>query len=472
MARMLGAQGQAYLLVQPSVYQEKNKSQRGDDEDIQYVKDVEEALRRWIETDECRREVQDEYFFNPLEREGTSCFRNRSCIFLTSGERLLSAPTGDCCDNCVRRLREGVNDDPEIVEQAQCATGPTHTPHQRSPSPAVADRPQRVQEEADGDDDENVSRKTRRGALRKAATDALTGWRLNTHRRWYLDSNFSLLGLMPDTVLTSFVSNPQWTTLDDIPVSTPAGRWWGLDDHGHEVLLVLKRVDDEYDAEEKRKKLEKKRTEAEERAKRQAEKDAAKAASEREKNRERERKQAERDRKRAEKAAADAEKARKKQEKEFARKWKAVVQGVRSRPTHKRWFTDRNARRDLLKQIASAASIASRAREYRLRAARLAAYNARSLSNTVMAFLPRWRALVIRRKAIHAVNSHTHAPRLRATSPASTSPSTVHDVQQVCFDFLKCLLYLLMLPTGYATCTVCIFIEGSCIAILRCTQVY
>lgn len=69
-ARRLGSHGRVYLLVQPSVHQEKNKSQRDEYDEVEYVKEIEEAMRQWIETDGCRREVQDEYFNNPLEREG------------------------------------------------------------------------------------------------------------------------------------------------------------------------------------------------------------------------------------------------------------------------------------------------------------------------------------------------------------------------------------------------------------------
>ncbi|KAJ7259071.1 P-loop containing nucleoside triphosphate hydrolase protein [Mycena rebaudengoi] len=44
-----------------------------------YRKDVEEGLREWIETEECRRDVTDEYFDSGLARQ---------------------PPTGICCDNC------------------------------------------------------------------------------------------------------------------------------------------------------------------------------------------------------------------------------------------------------------------------------------------------------------------------------------------------------------------------------------
>ena len=60
----------AYLLVQPSVFQEvKRKNAEGEDA-MEYKKTVEDALREWVETDSCRRDVVDKWFNNPGPREG------------------------------------------------------------------------------------------------------------------------------------------------------------------------------------------------------------------------------------------------------------------------------------------------------------------------------------------------------------------------------------------------------------------
>jgi len=58
----------AVLLVQPTVFQERGRTTRKPSDVIVYVKDVEEGLRRWIETKGCRRDVADEYFDNPPSR--------------------------------------------------------------------------------------------------------------------------------------------------------------------------------------------------------------------------------------------------------------------------------------------------------------------------------------------------------------------------------------------------------------------
>jgi superfamily II DNA helicase RecQ len=63
----------AILLVQPSVFQEvktKNGVPIPESEGTVYRKDVEEGLRDWIETENCRREVIDEYFDSGVAREG------------------------------------------------------------------------------------------------------------------------------------------------------------------------------------------------------------------------------------------------------------------------------------------------------------------------------------------------------------------------------------------------------------------
>lgn len=63
----------AILLVQPTVFQEKNKTKKDPDKEgmTEYVKAVDEPLRAWIETKECRREIADEYFDSGVKRNST-----------------------------------------------------------------------------------------------------------------------------------------------------------------------------------------------------------------------------------------------------------------------------------------------------------------------------------------------------------------------------------------------------------------
>ncbi|KAJ3724389.1 P-loop containing nucleoside triphosphate hydrolase protein [Lentinula raphanica] len=62
--------GEAFLLVQPTVFQEK-KSKESDNADIvMFRKDIEPGLRLWIEASGCRREVAAEYFNDGVTRSG------------------------------------------------------------------------------------------------------------------------------------------------------------------------------------------------------------------------------------------------------------------------------------------------------------------------------------------------------------------------------------------------------------------
>ncbi len=79
----------AILLVEKSMF-ERTKKRKGkkvpapedpddpaaavseDDPEHEWRKKVEDALRKWIETTECRRDVSDKYFNNPAERRRKS----------------------------------------------------------------------------------------------------------------------------------------------------------------------------------------------------------------------------------------------------------------------------------------------------------------------------------------------------------------------------------------------------------------
>lgn len=332
-----------------------------------------------------------------------------------------------------------------------------------------------VFDDGDDGDDGTVdgSRRTRRGPLRRAAIDALKGWRIRVFRRTYIDMSYGPDGLLPDTVVTSFVSNPRWTTLDDISDS-PAKRWWALTDHGHDILRILKRVDDEYDAEIEEKKQEKKRTVEDERARRNAEKEARKEAAaevrREERDRERARKQAEADKKKEEERVKKSNVAMEKAlQKKLARGWKEVVKGAIKDGKDTGWPRRRRKDVALAKKLAKDAVAAFKQRErrrakrvslakdavkaykkrVRLRASlQTSSPDASRIATAVIAFLPRWREEATRRRrSMRWHHSHAHAPAFLATSPAPTYPNVVqHDVQrdiqhrvgQVRYHFSSC----------------------------------
>ena len=78
--RRSDVRARAILLVQPTVFYEKGKNKRQPGDPVQYVKEIEDDLRAWIETpaDKCRRDVADTLFENP-PRKGLSSHRPRSC---------------------------------------------------------------------------------------------------------------------------------------------------------------------------------------------------------------------------------------------------------------------------------------------------------------------------------------------------------------------------------------------------------
>ncbi|KAH8093844.1 P-loop containing nucleoside triphosphate hydrolase protein [Cristinia sonorae] len=73
--RLQSIKARAVLLVQPSIFQERGRATRREGDEIIHVKEIEEGLRRWIETTECRRNVSDVYFNNPPGRKCTSQLR-------------------------------------------------------------------------------------------------------------------------------------------------------------------------------------------------------------------------------------------------------------------------------------------------------------------------------------------------------------------------------------------------------------
>ena len=75
--RQNGTVAKAYLLVQPYVFLEvKNMNAQGA-EATEYKKVVEDALREWVETEGCRRNVADKRFNNPGPREGQHNVKQR-----------------------------------------------------------------------------------------------------------------------------------------------------------------------------------------------------------------------------------------------------------------------------------------------------------------------------------------------------------------------------------------------------------
>ncbi|KAJ7835534.1 hypothetical protein B0H14DRAFT_2590171 [Mycena olivaceomarginata] len=149
------------LLVQPSVFQEV-KMRKGvpipESEGTVYRKDVEEALRAWIETEDCRRDITDEYFDSGVARKD---------------------PTGVCCDNC---LRKTTPDHALLSKRSPTIDQPG------LPSPDTEDSPRQV--DANG----------KRGMDEAASV----------RRSWGYQA------FLPDKVLTAVATKARFTTINDL----------------------------------------------------------------------------------------------------------------------------------------------------------------------------------------------------------------------------------------------------------------
>ncbi|KAF8350322.1 P-loop containing nucleoside triphosphate hydrolase protein [Amanita rubescens] len=246
-------QARAILLVQPTVFQvvkprKESKQGEGNDDDnndadVKYRKDIEEGLRRWIEGLECRREVVSLYFNDGVPHK---------------------EPTGDCCDNCLRRLGtthdlmqfplanevKEVKDEP--IDAVTSFVGAS-TSRKRSATGII---------KLEGSETSLNGPKTRRDQFRQGAIQLLESWRLQTYEAHYLRRPWGPHCLLPDNILSSLASKRTITTVQDL-----IGEGWSAthaQKHGLDVLKCLADYDLGHfkDLEEKR---EEKKRETEER---------------------------------------------------------------------------------------------------------------------------------------------------------------------------------------------------------------
>ncbi|KAJ6597432.1 P-loop containing nucleoside triphosphate hydrolase protein [Mycena sp. CBHHK59/15] len=201
----------AILLVQPSVFQEV-KMKKGvpipEREGTVYRKDVEEGLRDWIETEGCRRDVIDEYFDSGVARE---------------------APTGICCDNCLRKRRPFhallTKRSPAMDRPGSPASDTEDSPHQEPDNNGKRGM------------DEGARVADRREEHLQGARTRLERWRYATYIELYTKRQWGYQILLPDKVLTSLATKARFTTVEDL-----IGGGWSpthARKHGPAVLQLL-----------------------------------------------------------------------------------------------------------------------------------------------------------------------------------------------------------------------------------------
>ncbi|KIJ12382.1 hypothetical protein PAXINDRAFT_156979 [Paxillus involutus ATCC 200175] len=211
-------QARAILLVQPTVFQEKNKTKKDPDKAglTEYVKAVDEPLRTWIETKECRREIADEYFNSGVKRK---------C---------------DCCNNCLARDTPPPHPTTPPNRPSSRASGaassPSKTPRRNGKRPMLP---------GTAPDDEPKGPATRRNEKLKGAKSVLVQWRYETWQTYCSQAPYGPQGLMPDDILHRIASNARLVTPNDLK-----GTGWGpsrVVRHGIALLQVLREYDQQFD---------------------------------------------------------------------------------------------------------------------------------------------------------------------------------------------------------------------------------
>ncbi|EIW75948.1 P-loop containing nucleoside triphosphate hydrolase protein [Coniophora puteana RWD-64-598 SS2] len=250
--RSCAIQAVAILFVEKSVLaKQKVKSRRrendmsdGEEQQV-YRKKVEPALRQWIETTGCRRDVADEYFDNPSGR---------------------LSPTGDCCDNCRSRaiheqravMPGSINDMlmGSETENPQDATAANALDGGNSDSSDEDGENDEDNSEGDDVEDEPGQKPNSHGkrptsshpAIRRTrdrlriVRDGLRSWRVAMRRRDYPGCSMPGEALLPDKPLKKISGDRQLTTLEDLHGAVGSA-WAFVEEYGLELLAEVQRLD-------------------------------------------------------------------------------------------------------------------------------------------------------------------------------------------------------------------------------------
>ncbi|KAI9069772.1 P-loop containing nucleoside triphosphate hydrolase protein, partial [Trametes sanguinea] len=178
-----------------------------------FKKNVEGALREWIETKGCRRAVADAYFDNPPRAHGSSC------------------PPSLCCDLCAARATSSLG------AGAHSST-PSELVQDAAPGPSESAQPQDIKAE---DQAANVLDRRKDEHLKHVKAE-LRAWRLRTRRAKYAGTSLKAENILPDRALQTIASVREGIkTVDDLREALKVP-WPLLDVHGAEVLDLVKRL--------------------------------------------------------------------------------------------------------------------------------------------------------------------------------------------------------------------------------------
>ncbi len=210
-----------------------------DDEGFQQKKNVQDVLRKWIETIDCRRLVCDEYFDNPPRTKGKLLYHYVLQVLALILYFMLDL-TVPCCDNCL--MKRGDNStltltDADIELLALIAAFNNEGDIVDPPA-----KPINVSESDINLEDKQFRRRgARRGEHLKMARTFLESWRRQCWWTQYQNCAFGPEAILPNKIMTAFASQAAIETLDDINRAVPD--WDFIEEYGEEVLKTVRRVD-------------------------------------------------------------------------------------------------------------------------------------------------------------------------------------------------------------------------------------
>ncbi|PCH45074.1 hypothetical protein WOLCODRAFT_19348 [Wolfiporia cocos MD-104 SS10] len=192
---------------------------------VTYAKMVESGMRRWIETEICRRKVANIYFANPLSEVELTVPCCDVCLFNKEHSEAASLSASEqamltklkCIQKCILGYALDVAMVGAEAEHIEESSGKTKRPR----------APWRM-----GD---------RRGPRLKGCKQALKKWRSQAWRTHYQHSSWDEDTLLPDTVLNKLSSKARLQTIEEVRIEVP--KWVFTEKHWEDVRSVLKSLD-------------------------------------------------------------------------------------------------------------------------------------------------------------------------------------------------------------------------------------
>ncbi|KAI0635510.1 P-loop containing nucleoside triphosphate hydrolase protein [Trametes polyzona] len=227
--RQPGLQARAILLIQRSVYMEKGKSTRKDDQPIEYVKEINEDLRLYASAPrgQCRRDVADDYFDNPPGREAPT-------VPCPATPPATPAPKASAAV-----LRS-------VPMQAPSTTGNTQpsipVPIPIDPLLLSMDPPSAPSSTLDRFDPErwhDFLPTTRHEADVTVVKQRLVEWRRTMWKTHYQHQPFGSPAVLPDHVMAAIASKTTFRVTEDFRHI----KWLLWKQHAVDVLAILEEVD-------------------------------------------------------------------------------------------------------------------------------------------------------------------------------------------------------------------------------------